>query len=290
LVPLNGNGSVTTVLGVSPSQLSFASTLIGQASAAQTVTVTNKGSFAATSLTLALAAPFSLTQDTCGGNSLAAGASCTAGVIFTPTAGGTATGTLTVGSASVLTPATVALSGAGGAAFDFTVTISGASSQTVASGQTANYSLVITPANGQAGTFTLQSGTLPANAICLFNPSSTIQISAGATGTPTARIYTGVTGAVRMERPGRWRALPLVCGLALLPLAWRRRRKVLPMAALLAIIAGGVCSCTSSGGGSSGGSGGQGGSGSTPAGTYSIPLTVVSGNVQHSVTVTLIVD
>ena len=290
LVPLNGNGSVTTVLGVSPSQLSFASTLIGQASAAQTVTVTNKGSFAATSLTLALAAPFSLTQDTCGGNSLAAGASCTAGVIFTPTAGGTATGTLTVGSASVLTPATVALSGAGGAAFDFTVTISGASSQTVASGQTANYSLVITPANGQAGTFTLQSGTLPANAICLFNPSSTIQISAGATGTPTARIYTGVTGAVRMERPGRWRALPLVCGLALLPLAWRRRRKVLPMAALLAIIAGGVCSCTSSGGGSSGGSGGQGGSGSTPAGTYSIPLTVVSGSTQHSVTVTLIVD
>ena len=291
LVPLNGNGAATTVLSVSPSQLTYAATVTGQSSAAQTVTVTNAGSFAAISLTLTVVAPFSLTQDTCSGYSLAAGASCTAGVIFTPTTSGTAPGTLTVGSTSAIAPTTVTLSGTGVVPVDFTVTISGSNSQTVANGQTAYFPLVITPAKGLSGTFTLQSGTLPANTLCLFNPGSVIQISAGAAGNVTAQISTGKSGsAVRSEGPAKWRVLPLACGLVLLPLAWRRRRKFLLMAALLAVIAGGVSSCTSSGGGSSGGSGSQGGSGSTPAGTYLIPLTVVSGTIQHSVTVTLTVD
>ena len=291
LVPLNGNGSATTVLSASPSQLTFAATLTSQSSAAQTVTVTNTGSFAATSLTLTIAAPFSLTQDSCSGNNLAAGASCAVGVIFTPAAGGTAPGTLTVGSASAIAPVTVVLSGTGVVPVDFLVTFSGSSSQTVASGQTAYFPLVITPANGLAGTFTLQSGTLPANTLCLFNPGSVIQISAGATGSVTVQISTGKSGsALRSNGPAKWRILPLACGLVLLPLAWRRRRKFLLMAALWAVLMGGVSSCTSSGGGSNGGSNSQSGSGSTPAGTYSIPLTVASGTIQHSITLTLTVD
>jgi hypothetical protein len=278
------------VLNVSPSQLTFAATLTGQSSAAQTVTVTNTGSFTATSLTLTIAAPFNLTQDSCGGNNLAAGASCTVGVIFSPSANGTAPGTLTVGSLSAIAPATVVLSGTGVVPVDFTVTVSGSSSQTVASGQTAYFPLVITPANGLAGTFTFQCGTLPANTLCLFNPGSVIQVSAGATGNVTAQISTGKSGSsVRSDAPARWRVLPLACGLVLLPLAWRRRRKFLLMAAFMAVLACGVSSCTSSGGGL-GGTGTQSVTGSTPAGTYLIPLTVVSGTIQHSITVTLTVD
>lgn len=86
------------------------------------------------------------------------------------------------------------------------------------------------------------------------------------------------------------RILPLVCGLVLLPLGWKRRRKALLLAALLSILAGGVSSCTSSGGGTGGGSGGNGGSGGTPEGTYSIPVTAASNGIQHSVTLTLTVD
>jgi hypothetical protein len=290
LVPLNGNGAATTVLSVSPSQLTFASTLTGQSSAAQSVAVTNTGSFTAASLTLTVAAPFSLTQDTCTGNNLAAGVSCTVGVIFSPSTSGTMPGTLTVGSVSAIALATVTLSGTGVVPVDFTVTVSGSSSQTVASGQSAYFPLVITPVNGLAGTFTFQSGTLPANTLCLFNPGSVIQVSAGATGNVTVQISTGKSGSsVRSDAPARWRVLPLACGLVLLPLAWRRRRKLLLMAALWAIMAGGVASCTSSGGGL-GGTGTQSVTGSTPAGTYLIPLTVVSGTIQHSVTVTLTVD
>jgi len=58
------------------------------------------------------------------------------------------------------------------------------------------------------------------------------------------------------------------------------------LAALLAILVGGVSSCASSGGGT----GGQGSSGGTPAGTYSIPVTAAASGVQHSVTLTLTVD
>ena len=75
----------------------------------------------------------------------------------------------------------------------------------------------------------------------------------------------------------------------MLPFGWGRRRKALLLATLLAILVGGVTSCTSSGAGT-GGSGGEGGSGGTPAGTYSIPVTAAAAGVQHSVTLTLTVD
>jgi hypothetical protein len=288
-VPLNGNGTVTTGLGASPSKLTFASTTIGSSSAAQTVTVTNTGSFAATTLTLTTAAPFSLTQNTCT-SSLAAGASCTVGVLFTPTASGTATGTLDIASASVPTPVSVALSGTGAVPFAFTVTASGATSQTVASGKTASYTLVITPLNGSQGTFTFQCGALPTNALCLFNPA-TETLGAGVTGNVTVQISTGQSGSsAHVTEPAGWRVVPLLCGLLLLPLGWRRRRSYLLLAALLAILAGGASSCTGSGGGVSAGPGGSSGSGATPTGTYTIPITVTSNSVQRSITVTLVVD
>jgi hypothetical protein len=288
-VPLNGNGTVTTGLSVSPANLTFPSTLTGSSSAAQTVTVTNTGSFAATSLTLTTAAPFSLTQNTCT-SSLAAGASCTVGVMFTPTASGTATGTLAVASASVPVPASVALSGTGAVQFDFTVTASGATSQTVVSGKTASYTLVITPLNGSQGTFTFQCGTLPAYALCLFNPTS-LTLGSGVAGNVTVQISTGQSGASsRLNAPMGWRVVPLLCGLVLLPFGGRRRRSYLFLAALLAILAGGASSCSGSGGGLSTGTGGGSTSNTTPSGTYSIPITVSSNSVQHSFTVTLIVD
>jgi hypothetical protein len=285
-VPLNGTGQVTSGLGTNPTQLTFSTVVgVGQSSTAQPVTITNSSSYAINSLTLSAASPFSITQNTCTG-SLASGANCTAGVIFQPSAGGPASGPLTVSSADVATPATVPLSGTG---FDFTVSISGFASQTVASGQTANYTLAITP-EGSQGTFSLQCGTLPANAFCLFNPNGET-LASGVQGNVIAEISTGQSAlSARANGAAPWRALPLACGLLLLPLAVMRRRKALLVAALVAILAGGVSSCTSAGVISGGGSGGQGGGSSTPTGTYSIPVTVSSTGVSHSVTVTLTVD
>ncbi len=150
-VPLNGSGQLATGLATNPSQITFPVVSAGQSSTAQTVTVTNSSSYAIGSVSLAAPAPFSITQNTCTG-SLAAGANCTASVVFQPSAGGSASGALTVSSSAVATPATVALSGTG---FDFTVAFTGSSSQTVASGQQANYTLVISPA-GSSGDIQLR--------------------------------------------------------------------------------------------------------------------------------------
>lgn len=95
---------------VSPGVLNFAELLVGQ-TASQFLTVQNVGNTAGALSRGAPAAPFAMADD-CG-DSLAAGASCTATVTFAPTAAGTAEGTLTLGStlvslsgaAAALTPA-----------------------------------------------------------------------------------------------------------------------------------------------------------------------------------------
>jgi len=75
--------------------------------------------------------------------------------------------------------------------------------------------------------------------------------------------------------------------LVLVPMAlWRRRRALLFVAAL-AMLACGVSSCTSSGEGLTQP---PPHSGLTPAGTYSIPVTVSANGLQHQITVTLVVD
>jgi hypothetical protein len=279
-VPLNGLGQLASGLATNPSQLTFPVVAAGQSSTAQAVTVTNSSNFAISAVTLAAGAPFSVTQNTCTG-SLAAGANCTAAVIFQPNAGGSASGALTVNSASVAAPATVALSGTG---FDFAVSVSGPASQTVARGQQANYTLVISP-SGSSGAFTFTCGTLPSNATCLFNPT-TESLSAGVQGNVEVEISTSNGSQARQERPVFWHSLPLACGLILLPFAIRRRRRMFLLVLLAVILALSVTSCTSSGGGTGGQTGGSG----TPTGTYTFPVNVVSTGMTQSVSLTLTVD
>ena len=290
IVALSGTGGGLGAIQATPAVIVFGTVGVGVASAATTVTVANPGAAALSNLALAVPAGFQLVNNTCTAT-LAAGASCTAGVEFVPAAAGAQSGNLNITSSTASAAAVVALSGLG---FDFTVTANGTTTQTVSSGQAASYGLVITPLSGSQGAFTLQCGTLPANAICLFTPASET-VSAGAAGNVTAQISTGQsTASARSAAPFGWRAGPIAFGLALLPLAmlpraWRRRRKALWLCALAAVLAGGVSSCTSAGGGTGGGGGG-GGSGSTPSGNYSILLTVTSAGVEHSLTVTLNVD
>ena len=285
-IQLNGSGLLATALSASPTLITFTTvTGIGQPSAALTVTVTNSSPYAIALVSLAATSPFSVvSQGTCASGLTAAG-KCTASVVFEPTVFGPATGTLTVSSPVVTTPATATLAGTG---FDFTLGAPTPSAMTVTSGQQADYTLDLTPEAAQ-GSFTFACGTLPTNALCLFNPT-TQTLGSGVEGNVMVEIYTGNSGlTVRTEPPSAWRAAPLLCGLLLLPFALWRRRKALLLAVLAAILAGGVTSCTSSGGGT-GGSGGQATGSRTPAGTFQIPVTVTAMGVSHAQTVTLTVD
>jgi hypothetical protein len=289
-IQLNGSGQLVTAQSASPTLITFANaTGVNQPSAAQTVTVSNSSQYAIASVALAAAVPFKVvSQGTCA-SGLTAGGTCTASVIFQPTAYGPATGTLTANSPFVATPATATLAGTG---FDFTLGAPTPSSMTVTNGQQADYTLALTPEAAQ-GNFTFACGTLPSNALCLFNPA-TQTLGSGVEGNAMVQIYTGSSGqTVRAEPPAGWRAAPLLCGLLLLPFALWRRRKALLLASLTAILACGVTSCTSSGGGTGGsgsGSGSQSGGSSTPAGTYQIPVTVTAMGVSHAQTITLTVD
>jgi len=303
-VPLNGSGQLTVGLAANPSQIAFPVVAAGQSSTAQPVTVTNSSSYAIGSVSLAVPAPFIIADNTCTGG-LAAGADCTASVVFEPSAGGSASGALTVSSSAVSTPASVALSGTG---FDFTLSISGSYSQTVASGQQATYTLVISPV-GSGATFAFSCGTLPADALCLFSPANET-LGAGVQGNVAVEISTGSASMARFEkpdtsrpdgkapsghrpgldRPGLRSVLLLACGLLVFPLAVVSRRKLFLLAVLAAFLACSFSSCTSSGGGTGGGSGGSGGGSNTSPGTYTIPVSVTSLGISHSVNLTLTVE
>jgi hypothetical protein len=110
-----GGGTTTTgsALTASPSSVSFASTSVGSTSSAQSVTVTNPGTSAVSMSSIGATGPFSESNN-CG-LSLAASASCTVSVSFSPTASGAATGTLSVNSSAPGSPLTVALTGTGAA-------------------------------------------------------------------------------------------------------------------------------------------------------------------------------
>jgi hypothetical protein len=116
-VSLLGTGVQVASPTVAPASLTFGSQPLNQASAAQTVKVTNTdGTYPLTLSTPTTTGDFqvSAATTTCA-STLAAGSSCLVGVTFTPTASGGRLGTLTIANNSATSPLTVNLSGTGGA-------------------------------------------------------------------------------------------------------------------------------------------------------------------------------
>jgi len=296
-VSLGGVGGLPASIQATPGSVSFGAVGVGVTSAPSNLTIANSGTMGSlTNLVLSASSGFQLIGNTCTAT-LAPQANCTVGVEFAPSAAGAQTGSVQVVSDAVKSPVQVAVSGTG---VDFTVKASGSATQTVSSGQTANFNLSIAPLGGMQAAYTYQCGTLPAFTLCTFDPASET-ISGSATGTVTVELATGESTAaalpgVRSLPPSRaWPALPLLCGLVLLfRTAGQRARRLGPLLLLLAAITWGAGSCASSSGGSggSGPGGGSGGSGSntTPAGAYSVVVTVSSSGVSHSIPLTLIVD
>ena len=116
VLSLSGSGvsAPAPAVSLSPAALAFGNQAVGVASTARSVTLTNTGSG---TLTLAGvgASPGFAVGSGCG-TTLAAGASCTLSVSFTPAALGAASGSLSVSSNAAGSPHAVALSGTGVAA------------------------------------------------------------------------------------------------------------------------------------------------------------------------------
>src|SRR5260370_152511 len=113
-----GTTASAPVVSLSPTSLSFGNHQVNTTSAAQTVTLKNSSNAALTIHSIGLSGPNSgdfHQQNTCPSSSstLAAGASCTISVTFTPTAEGTRSASLAITDNASGSPHSVALSGSG---------------------------------------------------------------------------------------------------------------------------------------------------------------------------------
>jgi hypothetical protein len=109
-VGLSGTGIVPVTL--SASSLSFGTVLVGTSKTASPVTLTNQMSVALTGITVAATGTGYSQVNTCG-TSIAAGATCTITVKFTPTASGTVTGAVTITDSAPNSPQSFTLTGVG---------------------------------------------------------------------------------------------------------------------------------------------------------------------------------
>lgn len=168
---------IAAYLGNAPSSLSFSQTTVGQRSASQVVTVRASTRAALTGLSASVDGDYALQGGTCG-SSLAAGSSCTLGVVFAPTAAGSRSGTLHIQHSGISTPVNIALRGTASAATQASVSLSASSlnfgSQTVG----ASSSRSLTVSNTGNAALALSSLTLSGTAAADFSTSGSC--SAGA--------------------------------------------------------------------------------------------------------------
>jgi hypothetical protein len=144
---VNASGTgVAPAVTLSATSLSFPTQNVGTTSAAMTSTLTNSGTAPLTITSIVPGGDYAQTNN-CG-PSLAAGASCTISVTFTPTVSGTRTGSVTINSNAASSPNLVTLSGAA------------VSSATV---NTPAGTVTLTADQGQITSFT-NTATVPAGA------------------------------------------------------------------------------------------------------------------------------
>jgi len=295
-VTLSGTG-LGPIAGLSPTAVTFASQLAGTTSSAKTVTLSNTGNADLTISGIAVSGDFAQTN-TCG-SSVVAGKNCTISVTFTPTAGGSRTGTLTISDNAPGSPHTVSLTGTG-QDFSLGVASGGSSAETVSPGQSASYSLSLSGLGGLNQAINFACTGAPSKATCTVNPTSATPNASGS----VSLTVTVTTTAPSLATPFKHRMPPgpntkplafLIFGLLVLmsvaavaasrkslrsPLRWGLALAALAMLALVLVACGG----------GGGGGGGGGTTPGTPAGTYTLTITgTVSGSVAlaHSTTVVL---
>lgn len=202
-VALNGTGTAPAAIILTPLALSFPATIVNQTTAAQIITIANTGGTAATLQTpVILGEPtdFRINANTCTAT-LAPSTSCSISIVFTPTAAGARSATLSVtdnlGTSSAATQ-TAQLSGTGNAPATDTLTPLALSfaqqqigttsaAQQITLSNTGGVALTLIAASISPGDFSVVNAcgnSLAAHSSCVFKVSFTPT----ATGTRTAAV------------------------------------------------------------------------------------------------------
>jgi hypothetical protein len=207
---------------VAPTALTFSTTVVGATSAAKNVTLTNGGSVTLDITSLVTAGDFATrtaTGKTPCGATLAGGKTCQIGVVFTPTAAGSRTGTLSINDNASNSPQKVTLSGTGEAPVTLTPATASFPSTTVGTNSAAK---TFTLSNHQSvilknivisttGEFSVSSTTcatqLTSSATCsisvIFTPTGvgvttgTLSVSDNASNSPQSSSLSGTGKAAK---------------------------------------------------------------------------------------------
>jgi hypothetical protein len=271
----------------------FNSVATGSSSAAQTFTLANAGnaalSITSVGITGANASSFQLGADTCG-KTLAAAASCTVAVTFSPTSTGSFTANLSVTDA--LGTQTSALSGTGvvsSTPADFTIAATPAV-QSSYRGAAVSYMVQLTsadPNNPFTQAIALTAGGLPDGTSVSFSPTSIVPgTTQAATSTMTVTIPAVSGQSSPPTSPFPINSVPAAVSLASFGFVWlsRSRWKQRPLFMLLFAFAALACAAALTGCGST-----KTGF-AVPSSTSIITVTGTSGSIAHSTAVTLTVQ
>jgi subtilisin family serine protease len=297
-LPLSGTGTASAPeVCLSPINLPFDNQVVNTTSAARSVTLTNCGTAPLTINSVSLVGTnpgdFAKASDTCSGANVAPGNNCVINVTFRPTATGLRNATLRISDDASGSPHTVALSGTG---MDFTLAADPTSKE-ITAGQSATYTLSVTPVSGfnQAVSLTCSANPSLSQGTCTISPNS---VTPDGTNAPTATVNVTTTGcSLAAPVPGRepritWRApsryLPLLGLLLTMLLAMvlpaRRRAQGALALGMLWVLVWAAC-------------GGGGGAPPppppcfpTPSGTYTLTVSGTSGGLSKTTTLTLKVN
>ncbi len=276
-----GAATATPMATLTPSSANFGSVTSGTTSAAQTFLLNNPGNatLSISGITLAGTNPgdFAIATNTCG-EALAASASCSIAITFTPSATGSFTATLSVADNASGSPQTSTLTGTGTVPPDFTILATPAT-QTVSAGGVATYSVSVSSTNGSfTNPVTLTATGLPGGTVT-FSPASVTPGGSSAQSTMTVQTTTQLAAGTKRHSPWSFGAPVFAALLFLLPgRKWRSRKVFLHLACLVALL--GIATSTI----------GCGGGFALPAKTYTLTVTGTSGSDTHSTTVTLTVQ
>jgi hypothetical protein len=224
---------------------------------------------------------------------LAPHSNCQIAVVFSPSQAGARLGQLTVTATGIANALQVSLSGNGE---DFQLVVSGASSQTMTSGQTATYQVQVVPVSNSTGSVTLSCSGAPANATCNLNPSS-VTLSGTGTASVTVTVTTGVSTSNASS--AMLRALPPIALAMLAPVLWIPKRLRRPWLAILALLllplapmgcGLGVKANSDTGTGTTTATPPTGPTNPTPSGSYTLVVTGTAPGLSHTVSLTLNVE
>jgi len=196
-ISLLGVTEPTPLVSVTPSPITFPTQYVGTSGLPQSVTVTNNGNALLSITSVTTSATDFGTLNACG-STVAAGSSCAIGVFFDPTASGTRSGTLTINDNAPGNPHTVALSGIGQ---DFSMA-SAVSTATVTAGQTATYSISVSPGGGFSQMVTFTCTGAPALSTCSVSPGS-LALNGATVSSATVTVTTTAAAIIFPDSPMR---------------------------------------------------------------------------------------